>query len=102
MQVVMGCGSGTLVNAGSGNAVGALALPFFAIGSFAGAYHLVWWTGLGSLPTITLDGLFGPVGGLVVTLAALAALGGVLLWRAPRGRRRSAEHTSELPSLMRI
>ncbi len=33
MQVVLGCGSGTLVNAGSGNPVGLLALPFFAIGS---------------------------------------------------------------------
>ena len=40
MQVVLGCGSGTLVNAGSGNPVSLVALPFFAIGSFAGAYHL--------------------------------------------------------------
>jgi uncharacterized protein len=40
MQVVLGCGSGTLVNAGSGNPVGLLALPFFAIGSFLGAAHL--------------------------------------------------------------
>ena len=28
MQVVLGCGSGTLVNAGSGNPIGLLALPF--------------------------------------------------------------------------
>ena len=34
MQVVLGCGSGTLVNAGSGNAVAVVALPFFILGSF--------------------------------------------------------------------
>ena len=28
MQVVLGCGSGTLVNAGSGNLVSLIALPF--------------------------------------------------------------------------
>ena len=56
MQVVLGCGSGTLVNAGSGNPVSLLALPFFAIGSFLGAYSLVWWTGLGALPVLTLTG----------------------------------------------
>ncbi|RJE83393.1 YeeE/YedE thiosulfate transporter family protein [Paracoccus onubensis] len=67
MQVVLGCGSGTLVNAGSGNPVGLLALPFFAIGSFAGAYHLIWWTDLGSLPIATLSGWQG----LLVTWAAL-------------------------------
>ncbi|RNF33235.1 YeeE/YedE family protein [Paracoccus methylarcula] len=75
MQVVLGCGSGTLVNAGSGNPVGLLALPFFAIGSFAGAYHLIWWTGLGALPILTLSGWPG----LIVTLAALAAVAGLLL-----------------------
>jgi len=70
MQVVLGCGSGTLVNAGSGNPVGLLALPFFAIGSFAGAYHLLWWTGLGTLPVITFSG----ASGLVITLALLAGV----------------------------
>jgi uncharacterized membrane protein YedE/YeeE len=70
MQVVLGCGSGTLVNAGTGNAVGAVALPFFAIGSFAGAYHLSWWSSLGSLPVVALSG----TDGLMVTLAGLAAV----------------------------
>jgi hypothetical protein len=69
MQVVLGCGSGTLVNAGSGNPIGLLALPFFAIGSFAGAYHLIWWTELGALPIMTLRGTWG----LAITLIALAA-----------------------------
>jgi uncharacterized protein len=84
MQVVLGCGSGTLVNAGSGNPVGLLALPFFAIGSFAGAFHLDWWTGLGSLPVIVLEG----TGGLVTTLAGLGAVAVLLLVLAAPGQRR--------------
>lgn len=84
MQVVLGCGSGTLVNAGSGNAVSLLALPFFAIGSFAGAYHLIWWTNLGSLPII----IFAGWQGVAVTLAGLAAVA-FLLWKlaSPDNRR---------------
>ncbi len=70
MQVVLGCGSGTLVNAGSGNAVGALALVFFALGSFAGSLHLGWWTALGSAPVVALSGIEG----LGITLAGLAVV----------------------------
>lgn len=84
MQVVLGCGSGTLVNAGSGNPVGLLALPFFALGSFFGADHLLWWTGLGTAPLVVLEG----IGGLAVTLAGLAAVAGLALWRAAPGSRR--------------
>lgn len=84
MQVVLGCGSGTLVNAGSGNPVGLLALPFFAIGSFAGAFHLTWWTDLGTLQPLVLSGATG----LGVTLALLAALALVLLFIAAPGSRR--------------
>lgn len=83
MQLVLGCGSGTLVNAGSGNAVSLLALPFFAIGSFLGASHVFWWTGLGTLPVVALSG----TGGLLVTLAGLAAVAAFVWWRAaPAGR----------------
>ena len=67
MQVVLGCGSGTLVNAGSGNPVSLVALPFFAIGSFAGAYHLFWWTGLGALPIMNFEGWSG----VIITLGLL-------------------------------
>ncbi|MFX4221519.1 MAG: YeeE/YedE thiosulfate transporter family protein [Thalassobaculum sp.] len=65
MQLVLGCGSGTLVNAGSGNAVSLVALPFFAIGSFAGAYHLDWWADFGTAPTVDQPPLTGPVSKLV-------------------------------------
>lgn len=84
MQIVMGCGSGTLVNAGSGNAIGAVALPFFAIGSFGGAYHLTWWTNLGSMPVLALSG--GP--GLAITLAGLAAVAALALVLGKRGSHR--------------
>ena len=84
MQVVLGCGSGTLVNAGSGNRVSLLALPFFAIGSFLGAYSLIWWTDLGALPILTLTG----TSGLAVTLVLLAAVAGLLLLLAAPGTRR--------------
>lgn len=59
VQLLIGCGSGTLVNAGSGNLMALIALPFFAIGSFAGSFHLIWWTELGRLPIIALEGWSG-------------------------------------------
>lgn len=84
MQVVLGCGSGTLVNAGSGNAVALAALPTFAIGSFLGADHLAWWTGLGALPPVVMQG----ASGVAVTLALLAAVAALVLVRAAPGTRR--------------
>jgi len=86
MQVVMGCGSGTLVNAGSGNAIGVLALVGFVAGSFLGTLHLGWWTGLASLPVITAQSLAGGAG-LWLTLAALGALALVVALRARPGSR---------------
>lgn len=84
MQVVLGCGSGTLVNAGSGNPVGLLALPFFAIGSFAGAYHVFAWTDLGALPVVQFQGLRG----VVITLIALSGVAWCFLRQAPPEMRR--------------
>ncbi|MDG2033184.1 MAG: YeeE/YedE family protein [Rhodospirillales bacterium] len=88
MQLVLGCGSGTLVNAGSGNAVGLLVLPFFAIGSFAGSYHLDWWIDLGTTQTLTLTGLLGPVAGLAATLLGLSIIALIALrWAPPEQRK---------------
>ncbi|MDO5706139.1 MAG: YeeE/YedE thiosulfate transporter family protein [Paracoccus sp. (in: a-proteobacteria)] len=84
MQIVLGCGSGTLVNAGSGNAVALAALPTFAIGSFLGAYHLAWWTDLGAFPPIVVQG----VSGLGITLALLVGTAVLVLVRAAPGTRR--------------
>jgi len=84
MQVVLGCGSGTLVNAGSGNIVALIALPFFALGSFLGAYHLFWWTDLGVLPVQKLTGW----GGVGITLAMICFVVMALWWKAePQFRR---------------
>lgn len=83
MQIVLGCGSGTLVNAGSGNAISALALPFFAIGSFAGAAQLDWWIGLGTAPVVAVSG----VSGLAITLAGLALVALLALRFAAPGTR---------------
>ncbi len=90
MQVVLGCGSGTLVNAGSGNAVALVALPLFCVGSLLGSIHLNWWTELGALPPIVLSG----GAGLGLTLAALAAVAVLVLARAAPGTRRIQRHHS--------
>lgn len=84
MQIVLGCGSGTLVNAGSGNPVSLLALPFFCIGSFLGAYSLIWWTDLGSLPILVLQGGLG----LAITLGLLGLVAVAVLALAAPGTRR--------------
>nr|WP_319483597.1 YeeE/YedE family protein [uncultured Cohaesibacter sp.] len=83
MQLLLGCGSGTLVNAGSGNPVSVLALPFFVVGAFAGSYHLLWWTDLGHLPLVVLEGSRG----LVITLLGLLIVGLGALSLAPRQAR---------------
>ncbi|WP_199223211.1 YeeE/YedE family protein [Oricola cellulosilytica] len=87
MQIVMGCGSGTLVNAGSGNLAGAVALVGFIIGSFAGTLHLDWWTSLGSLPVLTIQDLAGSNGGLAATLAGLLAIAVIFFRRSDPGKR---------------
>ncbi|MGM0632196.1 MAG: YeeE/YedE family protein [Pseudomonadota bacterium] len=87
MQVVLGCGSGVLVNAGSGNLMAVLALLGFVAGSFFGTLHLDWWTALGSLPVYTLQGIFGESAGLWLTLAGLAVLTGLVLLRSAPGQR---------------
>lgn len=81
MQILLGCGSGTLVNAGSGNPVAVLALPFFCIDSFFGAYGLIWWTSLGALPILQFRGATG----LILTLVLLAVTAVLVLRRAAPG-----------------
>ena len=87
MQVVLGCGSGVLVNAGSGNLMAVLALVGFVAGSFLGTLHLEWWTGLGALPVYTLQGQFGAHAGLWLTLIALGLLTLLVLHRSRPGLR---------------
>ena len=84
MQVVLACGSGTLVNAGSGNLVSLIALPFFAVGSFVGSYHLFWWTELGFLPAYKFSGFSG----LLITLVGLVIIAILFLWMSPQKYRK--------------
>jgi len=87
MQIVLGCGSGMLVNAGSGNLMAVLALLGFVAGSFLGTLHLEWWTGLGTLPVHTMQNSFGSGAGLWMTLGGLALLAIFVLWRSAPGQR---------------
>jgi len=88
MQLVMGCGSGTLVNAGSGNLVSFLALLGFIAGSFWGSLHISWWTSIGSLPTYSLQDLLGATGGMWVTLGGLGVLSLIAMSKAEYGKRK--------------
>lgn len=88
MQVVMGCGSGTLVNAASGNQIGLMALVGFITGAFLGTLHTEFWAGLGRLPTLSAQSIAGPFGGLWLTLAALVVVGVGIALRAAPGKRR--------------
>lgn len=87
MQLVLGCGSGVLLAAGSGNLMGLLALGGFVGGSFLGALHLNWWTTLGSLPVYTLQSLFGNNGGLWLTLLGLVLMAALVLRYSAPGKR---------------
>lgn len=77
MQVVLGCGSGTLVNAGSGNLVAIVALPAFCIGSFIGTLWVPH--AISATPHIVIDlgGHFGLFGGLILTLGGLVIFAGL-------------------------
>ena len=67
MQILKGCGSGILVNAGSGNPTALLSLPFFAIGSFFGAYNISWWNNFNFIQPVILKNWSG----LILTLFLL-------------------------------
>jgi hypothetical protein len=88
MQVVMGCGSGTLVNAGSGNLIALIALVGFIAGSFMGTLHLGWWTALGSLPVYTVQGIFGNTLGLGFTLTGLTLMAALVAVCSLPGKRK--------------
>lgn len=74
MQIVLGCGSGTLVNAGSGNWVALVALPAFCIGSFLGSLWVPRMVASTPHVPVDLGAVFGVSGGLAVTLFGLAVL----------------------------
>lgn len=72
MQLGGGCGSGTLFTAGGGSARMLVTLAFFVFGALIGTAHLPMWLTLPAIPAVGLGAVFGPAGGVAVTLVALA------------------------------
>lgn len=75
MQIILGCGSGTLINAGSGNLIAIIALPLFCLGSFLGT--LLIPLAVKSTPhvAISLTTLLGVEGSVVGTVIGLVCVG---------------------------
>lgn len=78
MQLGGGCGSGTLFTVGGGSSRMLVTLTGFIVGAVVGTAHLPFWLALPSLPTVKFGDYFGPISGTLVTVAAIAAVIGIL------------------------
>lgn len=83
MQLGNGCGSGTICHAGGGSRRMWVTIPFFALGGVLGTLILPASLRLPAFAPIGFSDWFGSLGGLITTLALLAALAAVLLRRSP-------------------
>lgn len=80
MQLGGGCASGTLYTAGGGNLRMVVTLLAFIAGSVWGTAHAAFWTSLPAwAPPTSLVALYGPIGGLGLSLALFAAIAGLTL-----------------------
>ena len=87
MQIGGACASGTLYAVGSGHTAILLTLAGFVVGATVGAAHMGWWEATPSLGPVSLSDVFGgTLGGLAVTLIALALIAGATV---VLGRRRN-------------
>jgi uncharacterized membrane protein YedE/YeeE len=85
MQLVGGCGSGTLYTMGGGSTRMVLALLSLCVGSFWASLHMWWWVSLPSLSVASLAELLGWP--LAVAVQLLVFLGIALAaWRWGKGR----------------
>ncbi len=75
MQMISGCGSGTLVNAGSGNVIALTALPLFCVGSFLGTLLVPTAIEITLHIPVNFTESFGVGGSIALTVAGLFALG---------------------------
>ena len=75
MQMILGCGSGTLVNAGSGNLIAIVVLPLFCFGSFLGT--LLVPIAIEATPHIpvSLPQMLGVEFSMAVTIGGLLCVG---------------------------
>ncbi|MDT8344530.1 MAG: YeeE/YedE family protein [Thermohalobaculum sp.] len=81
MQLGGGCASGTLFTVGGGSTRMTVVLAFFIAGSVWATAHIPgFWgqldriTGIPNIPGTSLIAMFGPLGGLAVLFAVLAAI----------------------------
>jgi uncharacterized membrane protein YedE/YeeE len=84
MQLANGCGSGTLYTVGGGSGRMLVALALFLVGSVLGSITLPAFLALGGIDPVLAGDYFGPIGGLVVTLASIAVVCLVVLEIARR------------------
>ena len=105
MQLGGGCASGTLFVAGGGSTRMVVTLAFFILGSVLATAHIPeFWaklpqmTGIPNIRGTSLINEFGPLGGLTVLLALLAAIwfGSVLIERRAHGGLEPARATESL------
>ncbi len=76
MVIAGGCACGTLMRAGEGFSMQALALFFFIIGSLWGAHDFAWWefNFMFNAPKVFLPDIFGWFGGLTIQLLFIGLL----------------------------
>jgi uncharacterized membrane protein YedE/YeeE len=105
MQLSGGCASGTLFTAGGGSTRMVITLAFFIIGSVWATAHMPeFWaklpqmTGVPNIRGTSLVNEFGPLGGLAVLSALLAAiwLGSVAIERRAHGGLEAERQTGSL------
>lgn len=75
MQIILSCGSGTLVNAGSGNLTAIIALPLFCVGSFLGTWLLPFAIELTPHGVVSLTEILGVEWSVLATVISLFCLG---------------------------
>ncbi|MGZ5852987.1 MAG: YeeE/YedE family protein [Xanthobacteraceae bacterium] len=97
MQLANGCGSGTLYTVGGGSGRMLVTLALFIVGSVLGSLSLPMFLRMGGIDPVLASDYFGPWGGLVVTLASIAAVALVVRGVA---RRRGAPATPSVPFLI--
>ena len=87
MQLAGGCGSGTLLSAGSGNLRMVIALVFFCIGGFWGSLDLGWWQTLPGIGSVALGREWGWGPAVLAQWGFLLAIYGGLRWLGYRHHR---------------
>lgn len=95
MQLGGGCGSGTLYTVAGGGTRMLVTLAFFVAGATAAAFTVESWSGLPSLPGLSLTDSLGLVPALAVSLAPLALVALVV------SRREKARHGAVEPIFAR-